>query len=159
MRARKHLFTGHAAFPTLQHCNPVQGQYRARTGFSLCTNSHREKPVFITGNPCSHCREPVFITGISLRELEHTEIPLVITGNGFAVKNKTTNVSKVNCEIHQLNLGPLCFGKFPQGLLFSLKLFYVIYVQRSIRCAVSLPDAYLAAWFGLACLNQPKKQA
>ena len=40
--------------------------YRARTGFSLCTNSHREKPVFITGNPCSHCRDPVFITGNSL---------------------------------------------------------------------------------------------
>ena len=31
------------------HCNPVQGQYRARTEFYLCTNSHREKPVFITG--------------------------------------------------------------------------------------------------------------
>ena len=24
------------------------------------------KPIFITGNPCSHCRVPVFITGISL---------------------------------------------------------------------------------------------
>ena len=40
--------------------------YRARTGFALCTNSHRKKPVFITGNPCSHCRDPVFITGKSL---------------------------------------------------------------------------------------------
>ena len=40
--------------------------YRAITGFSLCSNSHREKPVFITGNPSSHCRDPIFITGISL---------------------------------------------------------------------------------------------
>ena len=46
------------------HCNPVQGQNRARTGFSLCSNSHREKPVFITGNPSSHCRDHVFIAGI-----------------------------------------------------------------------------------------------
>ena len=67
------------------HCNSVQGQNRARRGFSLCTNSHREKPVFITGNPCSHCRDPVFITGNSLWEVVHREIPVVITGNGFAV--------------------------------------------------------------------------
>ena len=40
------------------HCNPVQGQYRARTGFSLWSFPHREKPVCITGNPCSHCRDP-----------------------------------------------------------------------------------------------------
>ena len=38
------------------HCNPVQGQYRARTGFSLCTFSHREKPVFITWEPCNETR-------------------------------------------------------------------------------------------------------
>ena len=31
------------------HCNPVQGQYRARTGFSLLEIQHRENPVFITG--------------------------------------------------------------------------------------------------------------
>ena len=36
------------------HCNPVQGQYRARTGFSMCSFSlweklHRVNPVFITG--------------------------------------------------------------------------------------------------------------
>ena len=47
----------------VKHCNPVQGQNSARTRFSLCSNSHREKPVFITGNPSSHCRDPVFITG------------------------------------------------------------------------------------------------
>ena len=63
--------------------------YRASTGpeqgFPCVVNSHREKPVFITGNPCSHCRDPVFITGNSLWELLHREIPVVITGNGFAV--------------------------------------------------------------------------
>ena len=42
-------------------------------------------PFLIAGNPCSHCREPVFITGIYLWELVHREIPVVITGNGFAV--------------------------------------------------------------------------
>ena len=40
--------------------------YRARTGFSLCTFTHMEKPVFITGEPCFHCKDPVFVTGISL---------------------------------------------------------------------------------------------
>ena len=38
--------------------NPVR-----LTGNSLWVNSHREKPVFITGNPCSHYRVPVLITG------------------------------------------------------------------------------------------------
>ena len=38
-------------FSTL-HSKPVQGQYRARTGFTLWTFPHREKPVFITGTPC-----------------------------------------------------------------------------------------------------------
>ena len=35
-------------------------------GFPCVVNAHREKSVFITGNPCSHCREPVFITDNSL---------------------------------------------------------------------------------------------
>ena len=38
----------------------------------------------------------------------------------------TLNWPPWNFGIHQLNFGPLCFEKFPQGLLFSLKLFYVI---------------------------------
>ena len=71
------------------HCNPVQGQYRARTGFSLWSFSHREKPVFITGNPFSHCRDPVFITGISLWEKLRRENPVFITRNGFAVWPKS----------------------------------------------------------------------
>ena len=45
------------------HCNPIQVQYRTGTGFSLYTFSHKEKPVFITVEPCSHCRDPAFITG------------------------------------------------------------------------------------------------
>ena len=36
--------------------------YRASTGpeqgFPCVVNSHREKPVFIARNPCSHCRDP-----------------------------------------------------------------------------------------------------
>ena len=36
------------------HCNPVQGQYRARTGFSLCTFPCEKK---YTGNPCFHYRD------------------------------------------------------------------------------------------------------
>ena len=50
-------------------------------GFFLCTNSQREKPVFIAGNPSSYCRDPVFISG---------NFPVVITGYGFAVKSKTS---------------------------------------------------------------------
>ena len=36
-----------------QHCNPVQGKYRASTGFSLCTFSTQ-------GKTCVHYREPLF---------------------------------------------------------------------------------------------------
>ena len=49
--------------PTLRTANPKAVRL---TGNSLWANSHRENPVFITGNPCSHYRVPVFITGISL---------------------------------------------------------------------------------------------
>ena len=56
--------------------------------------AHRELPVsqFSQGKTCFHYREPLFslqgplfITGNSLWELLHGEIPVVITGNGFAV--------------------------------------------------------------------------
>ena len=67
------------------HCNPVQGQYRDRTGFSLWSFPHREKSVFITGNPCSHCRDPCFhYREFPVRKL-HRENPVFIAGNGFAV--------------------------------------------------------------------------
>ena len=49
------------ALCTTLHCKP-----KPCIGNSLWANSHREIPVFITGNPCSHCRVPVLITGISL---------------------------------------------------------------------------------------------
>ena len=49
---------------TWLHCNPIQGQYRARTRFSLWSFPHREKPVFIYREPlfslqglCFHYRE------------------------------------------------------------------------------------------------------
>ena len=52
-----------------QHCNPIQGQNRARTGFSLCTNSqgktcfHYREPLFSLQGPCIHYREfPVRIS-------------------------------------------------------------------------------------------------
>ena len=71
--------------PVCMHCNPVQGQYRARTGFSLWSFPHRENPVFITGNPCSHCRDPCFhYRDFPVRKL-HRENPVFITGNGFAL--------------------------------------------------------------------------
>ena len=69
--------------------------------YRASTNSHREKPVFITANPCSHCRDPVFITGNSLWELVHREIPVVITGNGFAVQ--TSNWPSTSTP-HLINL-------------------------------------------------------
>ena len=51
-------------------CNPVQGQYRARTGFSLCskfslgkTCFHYREPLFSLQGPCIHYREfPVRIS-------------------------------------------------------------------------------------------------
>ena len=54
----------------MQHCNPVQGQYRARTGFSLCskfsqgkTCFHYREPLFSLQGPCIHYRDfPVRIT-------------------------------------------------------------------------------------------------
>ena len=72
--------------------------YRASTGpkqgFPCEVNSHRENPVFIAGNPYSHCRDPVFITGISLWEKLRRENPVFITGNGFAVHQKGTKNMK-----------------------------------------------------------------
>ena len=44
-----------------------------------------EKPVFITGNPCSLCRDPCFhYRDFPVRKL-HRENPVFITENGFAV--------------------------------------------------------------------------
>ena len=37
----------------IEHCNPVQGEYRARTGFSLCSK-------FSQGKTCFHFRESLF---------------------------------------------------------------------------------------------------
>ena len=55
------------------YCNPVQGQYRARTGFSLCSK-------FSQGKTCFYYREPLFslqgipcenyYTGRSLKSLQ-----------------------------------------------------------------------------------------
>ena len=87
-----HEFLNHGV-EKFMHCNPVQGQYRARTGFSLCSKFsqgktcfhyreplfslqgpciyYREFPVRITtqGNPCSHYREWVCSAAYFTREL------------------------------------------------------------------------------------------
>ena len=65
------------------HCNPVQGQYRARTGFSLWSFPHRKNLFSLQGTPVFIAGTPVFITGISLWEKLHKENPLFITGNGI----------------------------------------------------------------------------
>ena len=38
------------------HCNLLQGQYRARTGFYLCSISTQGKPVFIARFPVDENR-------------------------------------------------------------------------------------------------------
>ena len=50
------------------HCNPVQGQYRARTGFSLCSFSTQGKTP--QGKPCFHYRDgfAVHVTNIIFNE-------------------------------------------------------------------------------------------
>ena len=49
--------------------------------------AYREKPVFITGNPCSHYRDPCFhFKDFPVRKL-HRENPVFITGIGFAVQH------------------------------------------------------------------------
>jgi hypothetical protein len=49
-----------------QHCNPVQGQYRARTEFP-CEVFHTGKNLFsLQGTTVLIAGTPVFITGISL---------------------------------------------------------------------------------------------
>ena len=55
----KNTLYSHTAIPYRVSTGPEQG-------FPCVVNTHREKPVLISGNPCSHCRDPVFITGISL---------------------------------------------------------------------------------------------
>ena len=47
---------GNCVHYKIMHCNPVQGQYRARTGFSLQVFPNREKLVFITGIPANETR-------------------------------------------------------------------------------------------------------
>ena len=51
--------------------------YRVSTGpeqdFPCVVNSHREKPVFISGNPFSHCRGPC---------IHYRDFPLRITTQG-----------------------------------------------------------------------------
>ena len=57
----------------LLHCNPVQGQYRARTGFSLCSK-------FSQGKTCFYYREPLFsLQGPCIR---YREFPVRITTQG-----------------------------------------------------------------------------
>ena len=67
----------------LIHCNPVQGQNRARTGFSLCTNYHRE-----------NYRDPVFITGISLWELVHREMGLQCSSGKILIRERFSSWDK-----------------------------------------------------------------
>ena len=55
-RCMKLTLVSYTAIPYRVSTGPEQG-------FPCVVNSHRENPVFITGNPCSHCRDPVFITG------------------------------------------------------------------------------------------------
>ena len=77
---------------SLVYCNPVHVQNRARTVFSLCSNSHRKKPVFITGNPSFHCRDPVFITGMSMWKLLHRLIILHFT-NSVCISTYTLGIA------------------------------------------------------------------
>ena len=77
---KENILLLYTAIPYRVSTGPVQGQYRAWTGFSLRGFPHREKPVFFTGNPCSYCRDPVFITGISLCGKTHRGNPVFITG-------------------------------------------------------------------------------
>ena len=57
------------------HCKPIPVM---KTGFSLCTFSHREKPVFISWDPCNENR--VFPAGKSTQEK-----PCFHYRDGFAV--------------------------------------------------------------------------
>ena len=54
-----------------------------KTGFSLWSFPHREKPVFITGIPAMRTGLPVMKTGFSLIEKLHRENPVFITGIGL----------------------------------------------------------------------------
>ena len=62
------------------HCNPVQGQYRASTGFSLCSK-------FSQGKTCVHYREALFsLQGPCIHHREscihYREFPVRITTQG-----------------------------------------------------------------------------
>ena len=58
---------------------PVQGQYRPEQGFPCVAFQHREKPVFISWDPCNE-------NWFSLMEILHREIPVLITGVGLQFK-------------------------------------------------------------------------
>ena len=43
-------------FTPTTHCNPLQGQFGVRTGFSLCSISTQGNLVFISWDPCNENR-------------------------------------------------------------------------------------------------------
>ena len=79
------------------HCKPIPVM---KTGFSLWTFSHREKPVFITGIPAMRTGFPVMKTGFSQWEKVHRENPVFITGMGLQcneLKIESTVSGKLAC--------------------------------------------------------------
>ena len=54
-----------------------------KTGFTLWSFSHKEKPIFITGNSVLIAGIPVMKTDFSLWEKLHRENPVFITGMGL----------------------------------------------------------------------------
>ena len=74
------------------HCNPVQGQYRARTGFSLCSK-------FSQGKTCFHYREPLFSWQGPC--IHYREFPVRITTQGNSCSHYREWVCSV---IHGLNI-------------------------------------------------------
>ena len=71
----------------LPHYKPIPVM---KTGFSLWTFSHREKPVFITGIPAMRTGFPVMKTGFSLWEELHMENPVFSTGMGLQCDKQKT---------------------------------------------------------------------
>ena len=111
------------------HCNPVQGQYRARTGFSLWSFPHREKPVFITGFPGDENRVFPFGKSTQGNPCNENRVPAMRTGfpcneNRFFPARKTSQ-------------GKPCSG--PVLALYGIAVY--ITVQNTIWCHLPLRNA------------------
>ena len=100
------------------HCNPVQGQYRARTGLSLCSK-------FSQGKTCFHYREPLFSLQGSF--IHYRDFPVRITTQGDPCSHYREWVCSAVISMYGLHLiaAPIQRNNCKANLQFFYCNFYI----------------------------------